>query len=139
MRRFGIMLLVLLAGTITAMGQNGESSSEKEAGAEITFNKKTHDFGKIPFKGDGSYTFEFENTGKKALIIFDVQPSCSCTASEWPKEPLQPGKKGKIKVEYDTRDSRNIGKFTKYIYVDTNARDKSVKLKITGILEKNEE
>ena len=139
MRRFGIMLLVLLAGTFTAMGQNGESSSEKEAGAEITFNKKTHDFGKIPFKGDGSYTFEFENTGKKALNLYEVEPSCSCTASEWPRKPIQPGKKGKIKVEYDTKDSRNIGKFTKYIYIDNNATKHPVKLTITGILEKNKE
>jgi len=139
MRRFGIMLLVLLAGTFTAIGQNGESSSEKKARAEITFSKKTHNFGKIPFKGDGSYTFKFENTGKKALIINDVQASCSCTASEWPEDPILPGKKGEITVEYDTRNPKNIGKFTKYIFIFNTATKNAIKLTITGILEKNKE
>lgn len=134
MRRFGIMLLVLLAGTFTATAQNGESSSEKEAEAEITFSEKTHDYGKIPFKGDGSYTFEFENTGKKPLILTDVRSSCNCTVPEWPEQPFKPGDKGKIEVEYDTR---RPGKFTKYVYVQSNAKNSSVRLKITGTVKKN--
>jgi len=131
MRRFGIMLLVLLAGTFTALAQNGESSSEKEAKAEITFSKKTHDFGKIAYKGDGTYKFEFENTGKKPLILTSVNSSCSCTVPDWPRKPFKPGEKGEIEVVYDTRTP---GKFTKYVYVHSNAKDNTIKLKITGVV-----
>jgi hypothetical protein len=31
-----------------------------------------------------------------------VQPGCGCTASEYTKEPILPGKKGEIKVHYNT-------------------------------------
>jgi len=134
MRRFGIMLLMLLAGTFTAMGQNGESSADKAAKPEITFTKTTHDFGKIPYKGDGTYKFEFENTGKKPLILTDVRSSCNCTVPDWPEKPFKAGDKGEIEVEYDTR---RPGKFTKYIYVHSNAKNNSVRLKITGTVKKS--
>lgn len=133
MRRSGIILLVLLAATFTAMGQNGKGNNEKEAKAEISFDTTSHDFGKIPYKGDGTYKFEFESTGKKPLILTDVRSSCSCTVPEWPKKPLKPGEEGTIEVEYDTRSP---GKFTKYIYVQSNAKKSTVKLKITGTVEK---
>jgi len=131
MRHTGIILLVLLAGTFTAIAQNGESSSEKEAKAEITFTKTTHDFGKIPYKGDGTYKFEFENTGSKPLILTSVNASCGCTSPDWPEKPFKPGEKGEVTVKYNTGI---IGKFTKYIYVHSNAKDNSVKLKITGVV-----
>lgn len=127
-------MLVLLAATYTAMGQNGNGDTEKKAIAEITFDTTTHDFGKIPHKGDGTYTFEFENTGKKPLILTDVRAACNCTVPEWPEQPFKPGDKGKIEVEYDTR---RPGKFTKYVYVQSNAQNSSVRLKITGTVKKN--
>ena len=134
MRRLGILLIVLLAGSLTAMGQNGDSGSEKEKNAKITFSKTTHDFGKIPYKGDGSYTFEFENTGKKPLVLTDVRSSCSCTVPDWPQKPFKPGDKGEIEVKYDTR---RRGTFTKWIYVQSNAKNSTVRLKITGEVVKN--
>ncbi|MBS3806789.1 MAG: DUF1573 domain-containing protein [Bacteroidales bacterium] len=139
MKRSGIMLLVLLAATFTAMGQNDDGDTKKKAIAEITFDTTTHDFGKIPFKGDGTYTFKFENTGNKPLILTDVRASCSCTVPVSPEKPIKPGEKGEIKVEYDTGDTRNVGKFTKYVFVHSNAKDNRVRLKITGVLKKSEQ
>jgi hypothetical protein len=128
MRRLQITLVLLLASTFVAMGQN-DNSSEGEKKAEITFEKTTHDYGKIPYKGDGSYKFEFENTGNKPLVLTDVRSSCGCTVPKWSDKPIKPGDKGTVEVKYDTR---RPGKFTKYVYVLSNAKDNTVRLKITG-------
>ncbi len=121
-------MMLLLAGVFTSMAQNGDTE-DKKPHPEITFTKTTHDFGKIPHKGDGTYEFEFENTGSKPLILTSVNASCGCTSPDWPEKPFKPGEKGEITVKYNTRIN---GKFTKYIYVHSNAKDERVRLKITG-------
>ena len=68
----------------------------------ITFEKTTIDYGTIPVNADGNRAFTFKNTGDKPLILSNVQPACGCTASEWTKEPVLPGKTGQIKVHYNT-------------------------------------
>lgn len=68
----------------------------------ISFDKTTIDYGTIPVNADGNRVFTFKNTGDKPLILSNVQPGCGCTASEWPKEPIMPGKSAQIKVHYNT-------------------------------------
>lgn len=68
----------------------------------ITFDKTTIDYGTVPVNADGNRVFTFKNTGDKPLILSNVQPACGCTASEWPKEPILPGKTAQIKVHYNT-------------------------------------
>ena len=126
----------MLATTFTAMGQNGDSASDKEKKAEISFDKTTHDYGKIPVDGDGSYTFEFENTGNKALILTSVRSSGGCPVPKWSDKPIRPGDKGEVEVKYDTS---HPGKFTKWVFVQSNAKNGPVWLKIPGtvVREKN--
>ena len=136
MRHLQILIALLLATAFTAYGQNGDSSSEKEQKAEITFEKTTHDYGKVAVNGDGSYTFKFENTGKKPLVLTNVRSSCGCTVPKWSDKPIRPGDEGEVTVKYDTS---HPGKFTKYVYVMSNAENRTVRLKITGtvVREKN--
>ncbi len=49
-------------------------------------------------------TFRFTNTGADSLRISNVKVTCGCTVPEWPKEPVPPGGKGAIKVEFNTAD-----------------------------------
>jgi hypothetical protein len=63
----------------------------------ITFEKTTIDYGTVKANSDGNKVFTFTNTGDKPLIISNVQPGCGCTASDWTKEPILPGKKEKLK------------------------------------------
>lgn len=68
----------------------------------MTFNKKEHDFGVIN-EGDKVETiFTFTNTGQADLIIANASGSCGCTVPEFPKEPIKPGKTGKMKVSFDS-------------------------------------
>ena len=83
----------------------------------ITFDKTTIDYGTIPANADGNRVFTFKNTGDKPLILSNVQPGCGCTASEYTKEPILPGKKGEIKVHYNTA---TVAPFKKTIDVFSN-------------------
>ena len=99
---------------------------------EITFDKDVIDYGEIAKGADGERVFTFTNTGDKPLIIKKVQPSCGCTAAEYPKptELIAPGKKGTIKVKYNTNIPNS---FSKSISVFSNAKENGRKiLRIKG-------
>ncbi len=68
----------------------------------IQFDKTEFDFGKILQGEVVSYTFHFTNTGNAPLIITNVDKSCDCTASEFPRNPIEPGGRGDIKITYNS-------------------------------------
>lgn len=86
---------------------------------EFTDKSNTYDFGKLPEGPVAEHIFEFKNTGKQPLIISNANASCGCTTPEWPKEPILPGKKGKVTVRYNTQG--RVGPFTKTVYIQSNA------------------
>lgn len=105
------------------------SSNPLPNGAEFSFKEEIHDFGKIPQDVPVKTVFEFKNTGKEPLIISDVKPSCQCTAPEWPKEPIAPGKTGKITVGYNAKAA---GNFSKTVTITSNAKTNPKVLTIKG-------
>lgn len=96
---------------------------------EITFEKLVHDYGTVPYNGDGKCTFTFTNTGKEPLILTNVRSSCGCTVPKWPREPILPGASDVIHVEYKTN---RIGSINKSVTVQSNASNNNVVLRITG-------
>lgn len=117
---FTLILMSAVAFNIMAAGK----------GAEMTFNEKTHDFGSIKeANGPVTHTFEFTNTGGEPLVIINVNASCGCTRPEYPKEPIMPGKKGKVKVTFNP--AGRPGEFSKEVKIRTNG-DKRPILRITG-------
>jgi|SRR3954464_5657205 hypothetical protein len=101
--------------------------------AEIKFETELHDFGTIPFAGNGTYEFKFKNTGKEPLIITDAQGSCGCTVPTYPKNvPIKPGESQVIKVTYDTK---RPGNFTKTVTLHSNAKTPEKVLTIKGVVE----
>ena len=99
--------------------------------AEIKFDTTTHDFKEVMEGKDAVYIFTFYNIGKEPLTISDARPSCSCTVSDYTKEPVMPGKSGYITVKYGT--SGRIGAFTKTVTVSSNSTiSPTVVLTISG-------
>ena len=94
------------------------ANAQVESGAKIDFVKETHDYGTIKYGADGSCTFEFKNIGNAPLIISNAKGSCGCTVPSWPKEPIAPGAKGSIKVQYDTK---RPGPINKSVTITSNA------------------
>lgn len=128
---FAIVGIVVLFAAVSC-SQTSKNSSGKSSGAVIEFENSEHDYGTIPFKGDGTYEFVFKNAGKEPLVLKNVRSSCGCTVPEWPKEPIKKGEKSSIKVSYNTRIT---GSFSKSISVYSNANDAPFVLVIKGKVE----
>jgi hypothetical protein len=96
---------------------------------EIKFDKDSHDYGTINKGADGNCSFTFTNVGKEPLILSNCRASCGCTVPTWTKDPILPGKTGKIDVHYDTN---RLGNISKSITVTSNAKNASVVLMIKG-------
>ena len=99
--------------------------------AVITFNKTTHDFGKIN-EADGRVTTVFvcKNEGMTPLVLTNVKASCGCTTPKWTREPIAPGEAGEITVTYNPNG--RPGRFQKSITVTSNASSEPVRLYIKG-------
>ncbi|MFW5804308.1 MAG: DUF1573 domain-containing protein [bacterium] len=106
-----------------------DRSAKKLDYTSINFDKVSHDFGKIKYKKDVQFSFEFKNTGKTPLIISEVTTSCGCTVPQWTKQPVPPGKNGEIQINYDTSYP---GIFSKTITVFYNGEDSPKVLAIKG-------
>ncbi len=120
------VLVFMLTAPLTVMAQ--------QKSASIAFGETVHDFGDIKESdGDVSYKFEFTNTGSEPLIIQNVTPSCGCTTPTWTKEPIMPGEKGVISAVFNP--ANRPGHFDKYITVQSNASQPSMRLRITGKVE----
>lgn len=124
-------LLSILAVTVAFMTL-GLSASTKSGGAAVNFAEKSHDFGTIQeSNGPVACEFEFTNDGDAPLVILSASASCGCTRPEYPKQPIQPGKSAKIKVNYNP--AGRPGEFVKDVKLKTNDREnRNVTLKITG-------
>jgi Protein of unknown function (DUF1573) len=98
--------------------------------AEISFKETQFNFGEI-IQGQVVETdFEFTNTGKNDLVIYDAKGSCGCTVPEYPKEPISPGKSNKIHVKFDSTNKE--GHQTKTVTLTCNTQPNQVTLQIVG-------
>ncbi|AWH86705.1 hypothetical protein HYN59_17035 [Flavobacterium album] len=109
------------------------ASGYAQSGAKLELkNGDTIDYGTTSKEDDnGVRFFEFTNTGDAPLIIKEAKSTCGCTVPNWPKEPIAPGKTGKIEVKYNM----NPGPIRKTITVQSNAVNYpggTVALKIKG-------
>jgi hypothetical protein len=126
------LLMLIPIVLFTAFIGCSQTTDQAAASVDIKFEVTSHDYGTIPYDGNGIFDFIYTNIGKEPLILKNVSTSCGCTVPEWPKDPIAPGAKGTIKVKYNTK---NIGNFTKTVTVYSNAATNPVTLKITGTVE----
>lgn len=128
----------IVAGlAIALLAMPMDAKKKKDEGKPlISFTEQSHDFGMIQKDKDFVTTeFEFTNTGNGPLVIYDVTAECGCTRPSYPKNPIAPGKTGKIKVNFIPKGY--FGGFTKSLKVKSNASSKPKVLKITGTVNPN--
>jgi len=68
----------------------------------IAFSETDHSFGDIKKGEKVEHIYEVTNTGTNPLVISNVKPGCGCTVPDFTKEPILPGKKGKITLHFDS-------------------------------------
>ena len=123
MKYLASLLLVGFAFFATA-----QEEEEPMRGPRISFTENSFDFGEITQGTKVEHVFEFENVGNEPLILSDVRTTCGCTAPEWPRDPIAPGKKARLKVVFNS--TGKMGMQNKVITVMSNAVNNPERVKI---------
>ncbi|MNF91131.1 hypothetical protein D3C84_737240 [compost metagenome] len=105
------------------------ASKIETTASTIAWKAETIDVGQIPQGTPKAIVYEFKNTGKTAVVITNVQGSCGCTATDYTKEPILPGKTAKVTATYN---AANKGAFTKTVTVTTSAETSPKILTLKG-------
>ncbi|WP_167857000.1 DUF1573 domain-containing protein [Hymenobacter aquaticus] len=74
----------------------------------MTFTESEFNFGDIKPGEVVKHTFEFTNTGKSPLLIENATASCGCTTPNWTKDPIAPGSKGTIEVQFNSQGKSGL-------------------------------
>ncbi len=100
----------------------------------MKFVENEHDFGDIKPGAVVNHTFTFKNTGEAPLIIESATAACGCTVPNYPKEPIAPGKEGKIDVQFNSQGKS--GQQNKKVTIRANTQPNITELTIkTNILQ----
>ena len=94
----------------------------------VVFETYDHDFGDIDQDTEHTKIFTFTNTGKEPLIITNAKGSCGCTVPEYPKQPIEPGQNGEIKVVYSP--GKQQFKQSKTVTITANTDPETTVLKV---------
>ena len=96
----------------------------------FVFEKDLYDFDTIE---EGTVIQEdlfYNNSGTNPYFLLDVKVSCGCTVPHYEKAPIEPGKKWKVIVEYNSagKDGFSMNKLT--LYGNVNGDQKSTFFKV---------
>ena len=115
-----ILSLAILSVLFWSCG--GNEDSRMEVGQYTTIEVESiYDAGTVA-KGEIIHAdIKIKNTGDYPLYIANIEPACSCTVSEYDKDPIPPGKTSIIKAEIDT-DKVGMGVVNKPINITANTK-----------------
>lgn len=101
---------------------------------EIKFEEEVFDFGKITQGEVVSHDFKFKNIGNTNLIISGASGSCGCTVPKWPKEPVLPGKEGKLNVVFSSEGKKGLMEKTVTIVTNCEPSTRLIRIKAEVIV-----
>ena len=122
-----LIALTPLLSCFIGLGEN------KRTTPIIRFEATTIFFDTIKAGKKISGEFLFKNTGDDPLHIMTVQASDGGTIAYWPEQPIMPGAKGKIKVEFGFTETRQ-GCQDKLFTVLSNAQNNAETLHWKGYI-----
>lgn len=103
-----------------------------QAKIEITDAKKN--FGFIKRGSLVKIVYEIANIGNQPALITDAEVSCSCTSVDFFKQPLLPGQKQNITVNFDTKTV--YGRQDRVVLLHSNDPKSPAKLRYKGVVSK---
>lgn len=112
--------------------------AEDTNGGDARFQWKEstlYNFGNIKQGEVVEHVFEFTNTGTEDLQISGTSASCGCTVPEHSKDPVPPGKTGKVVVKFDSKGKS--GQQNPVVTVNANTSPKQIKLTMRGFVTPN--
>ncbi len=118
---------------------SGDIVNQEPAGplTKIKFKDEVYDFGKVKDGTLVEHDYEFVNDGENPLVLKNVKASCGCTTPSWPRDPIAPGKTGKIHAAFDSkgRGSEGGSVQNKSITVTGNFEGGSLVLTLKGLVD----
>jgi len=103
----------------------------------MTFDSEHFDFGQLTEGDNVEHVYEFTNTGNKPLLISAVEVTCGCTVPKWPREPIKPGEKSSIKLQFNS--SNKSEQINKEVTIVSNANPVKKKLTFSAYVNKKPE
>ena len=79
-----------------------------------------YNFGTIASGDSVHHEYAFINSGKTPLFIFNTRITCGCMVTDFPKDPIMPGKPGIITVKFNS--GTQTGAINKNILVIANTK-----------------
>jgi hypothetical protein len=122
-RILGILPALLLVAT----------AASAAGGPSISFDKETHDYGRVRYGETVSEEFVFTNTGDETLHIDKLEASCGCTKAIRGNTDVAPNEKSKVIAAFDTAGLR-AGKKRQTVSVYSNDPNKPV-VKLTLLVD----
>jgi hypothetical protein len=86
----------------------------------IQWKDSIYNFGTITAGDSVDIKFNFTNVGNTPLFIFNTQTTCGCTVTDFPKEPVMPGKSDVITVTFKSGTLK--GEIVRTVVVIANTR-----------------
>lgn len=115
------LLLFILVATMAPTYLSAQATT----GPAIAVDKDVHDYGDVPYGGDGTCEFKVTNTGTEPLIMSKCKGSCGCTVPKCDTAPIAPGETSIITVKYDTK---RTGAINKSVTINSNAINEPTKV-----------
>jgi len=125
--------VLLAAGSVNAQDKAATPAAAPASTAEMVFEAEEFNFGTIKQGESVTHEFTFTNAGKDDLIITNAQGSCGCTVPQYPKEAIQKGGKGTIKVTFNS--AGKMGMQDKTVTITSNAKNSPRILHLKGTVE----
>ena len=95
-----------------------QEQAESMAATSVEWSETEYDFGKVKDGDLVRHTYSFTNTGSNPLVLQRAKASCGCTTPHWTQEPIPPGGKGEVAVEFNSKNKP--GMQTKTVTVTGN-------------------
>lgn len=133
-RKIGLRAAVRMAVCLVAVlaagcrERNGQAAATADTRIEVA--KKSWDFGEVREGEEVCHTFRYRNTGSHGLLIKGADAGCACTTVAYGKEPVAPGKEGKIEIVFNSKG--RFGKQYKEIRIFANVPEREITLAFTA-------
>ena len=121
--------LYVLPASLSAQAL-AKAETKKADTPKISWDKSKHVFGSIEHKKPVTAEFEFTNNSNAPVAVTKVGTTCGCTAANYPKEPVKPGEKAKIKLKYDAVSPGFFKKAAKIHFSDGSAKEVEIEGKV---------
>lgn len=110
---------------------DASQSSDPAAFPEISFDSEMHDFGTVTAGDVVTHEFTFTNTGDAPLKVMQARPSCGCTVPDWSKDPIAPGDKGSVTVEFNSTGTKGVQNKSVRLTTNTKKGNEVIRFKAT--------